>query len=127
MGQPIYVEVTANSPNTRMMNLTSTSGGVDQGGYYLYWNSASGFTNGNVSWGALEPYIGETGWATAYKDHGYNEGTWDTFLQYLETGPTDLTDVLGNWPGKGSFVTEYWNALGVRSDENPNGCLSFVG
>lgn len=126
MGKPIYVEVRANSPAARTMNLTASSGGVDQGGYFLYWNSDTGFTDGNVLWGAMESFISETGWQTAYSKYGFDQPTWDNFTIYLATGPSNLDDVLGHWPSKGQFVEDHIAELGIRTDNNPRGCLSFT-
>lgn len=117
----IYVEVDANAVNGVMT--LAASGGIDQGGYYLHWDS-NGFQGGNVLWSALEPYIAETGWPAFSKtlEGEYNE-SFESFMEYVNSGVDNLTPILGNWPGKGTFVENYISDLGFSSS---GGCLEFV-
>ena len=105
----IYVEVTASQVNSGINLLSSgaESGGGETGTYWLYWTSAGGVTDKGWDWEDPNNYL-QTGWSIAAGNHGY-EPTKDGFLEYMETGPENLDDVLGGWPlsDKATFAMQF--------------------
>lgn len=118
----IYVEVTGNVANNGIMLMEASGTTPSQGGYWLHWTT-TGFTD--KSWFDLSSYIDQTGWPSVAASHGF-EATWAGFLQYMGENPSNLDDVLGNWSNKGNFVEEHFFDLGLRTDENPTGCVEFA-
>ena len=118
----IYVEVTGNVANNGIMLMEASGTTPSQGGYWLHWET-NGFTA--KSWLDLSSYIDQTGWPSVAESHGY-AADWEGFLLYMETNPSNLDDVLGNWSNKGDFVSAHLEDLGLRTDENPTGCVEFA-
>lgn len=124
----IYVEVDANAVNG-IMTLDTSSGGGQEEGYWLYWNSR-GFTGINWYWGEENNYI-QTGWPAYVSNMNLTQG-WPEgcnghsddvagLSDHIAGGHADnLNDVLGSWPpGEkmqfvGSHYDEFYSAGCLR-------------
>lgn len=125
MGQPIYVDVEAGYADNGIMTM-DTSGGGQEGGYWLYWNE-NGYIGTDWYWGEETNYV-STGW-TNYVNSGKLEcGVHHTtdekgLSDHIAAGHAqDLNDVLGAWPpgDKMIFVGTHYNEFSA------NGCLRDV-
>lgn len=130
MGQPIYSAVDASVVNGGIMTMEASGGGQTQTGLWLNWDASTGFTNGAVSWDKLKPYIEYTGWPSYSHKLGaeYSE-SYDSFISYLGTNPTELNGVLGDdvWRNKPEFIDQYWSALTYPTGRpGPVGCLDWA-
>ena len=102
MGQ-IYVDVAAAQAEMGIMMLdSSTSGGGQEGGYWLYWNE-KGYTGISWYWGEANNYI-QTGWPAYVNDGKLTCGVQHTpdesgLKEHISGGHADnLNDVLAPWP-----------------------------
>lgn len=115
MGQT-YVDVAAAQANMGIMTM-NTSGGGEEGGYWLYWDE-NGYSGVNWYWTDPNNYVAE-GWANYVNGDKLECGTTHTpdeqgLKDHISGGHADdLNDVLGPWdPGKKYiFVGTHYNDL----------------
>lgn len=119
----IYVEVSASAANSGINLLSSgiDTGGATEGAYWLYWTSEGGFTNRGWHYGVENNYL-QIGWPEVAQTHD-QEPTKQGFLNYMETGPENLNDILGGWPAreKAAFAMAYGNGFVTEG-----GCVRLV-
>lgn len=116
MAEPIYIEVDASVVDDGMMTLNTSEGGGDPGtagSFWLYWDPAAGFTGGILPWSSLREYIDTTGWPNYSKTLEGYDASYDSFVAFLATNPTQLNDVLSDavWTSKQDFLETNWMKL----------------
>lgn len=110
---------------------STSSGGEQTGAFWLYWDSAGGFTGKSWLWGEAYSHL-ETGWANSGLTEQYGKG-YNGFLNYMNTNPENLNIILGAWPpaDKAAFVGMQQDYLGiyggVYGENAGNECIEYRG